>query len=155
MLTRQADKKHHRLEKEVISKATRVIVVGNTMQQEFRDAFHRNIDVITNGFDEDDTVQKELTPSPKFSIAHVGTIVRTRNPKLVWNALSDLIVEIPGFAADLEIRLTGKVDIEIRNSLRDANLESYVRFIDYLPHDEVASEQHNASLLLLILAMTS
>ncbi len=151
MLTNGADKKHHLMEHEVLTKATRVIVVGKTMQQEFMDDFHRKIDVITNGFDEDDSFIQVKPISSNFMIAHVGTIVRSRNPKALWKALDKIINEVPGFADDLEIRLTGKVDIEVRNSLKDNNLEKFVTYTNYLPHAEVALEQQKASLLLLIL----
>ena len=151
MLTGWADRRHHDLEKSVVSVADRVVVVGPTMQHEFSEKYHRNIDVITNGFDTDDVLHADTIRNDKFVIAHVGTLVRTRNPVNLWNVLSDLISEHADLRKDLSIRLTGKVDLAVRNSLASAGLEKYVTYVDYLPHDLVAGEQKSASVLLLIL----
>lgn len=158
-LTSWADKKHHKLEQQVVTDAARVIVVGHQMKMEFEEAFGRNIDVITNGFDEDDVVNQLAVGSSRqgdtgFIIAHVGTLVRSRNPLALWKALSELMKSDADFARQLQIRLTGKVDLAVRNSLREFGLENNVTYIDYLPHSEVISEQQNASVLLLILNNT-
>ncbi len=151
MLTGWADRRHHDLEKSVVSVADRVVVVGPTMQHEFSEKYHRNIDVITNGFDTDDVLHADTIRNDRFVIAHVGTLVRTRNPVNLWKVLSDLISEHADLRNDLSIRLTGKVDLAVRNSLASSGLEKYVTYVDYLPHDKVAGEQKSASVLLLIL----
>jgi len=153
-LTSWADKKHHALEKKVVTNATRVVVVGNQMKMEFEQAFGRKVDLITNGFDEDDVTKQLTPPINKFTIAHVGTLVRSRNPVALWKALAHLTKSDHEFGNILEIRLTGKVDIEVRNSIIAYELEKYVTYIDYLPHNKVISEQQNASVLLLILNNT-
>ncbi len=153
-LTSWADKKHHALEKQVVTNATRVVVVGNQMKREFEEVFARKVDVITNGFDEDDIIQQLSAHANKFIIAHVGTLVRSRNPVSLWKAVASLTKSNPEFGKKLEIRLTGKVDLEVRNSIRDNGLENHVTYIDYLPHNEVIGEQQNASILLLILNNT-
>jgi glycosyltransferase involved in cell wall biosynthesis len=156
MLTSLADRKHHRLEKSVVTGATRVVVVGKTMKEEFEREYARKVDVITNGFDEDDVrqVPAENAGQDKFIIAHVGTLVRSRNPVVFWNAVSRKVKADAGFSEHLEIRLTGKVDIAVRNSIKDAGLDPCVKYIEYLPHDKVVAEQQRASLLLLVLNNT-
>ena len=57
MLTGYADRKHHKLEHQVVTHADRVVVVGNTMKEEFEAAYNRKIDVITNGYDSEDVNQ--------------------------------------------------------------------------------------------------
>ncbi len=79
-LSSWADAKHHRLEKEVVQKADAVVTIGKTMQEEFSASFKRNIHCITNGFDHDDILNTSATVDLKFSIAHIGTMVKTRNP---------------------------------------------------------------------------
>ena len=151
MLTQLAEKKHYQLEREVITRATRVVVVGNTMKKEFEQEYKRHVDVITNGYDSDDVKAHTIPSTGKFSIAHVGTLVRSQNPVVLWNTLSEMARKDAAFKNDLEIRLTGKVDLEIRNSLKEAGLISNVTFIDYMPHNQVISEQQRAMLLLLVL----
>lgn len=154
MLTSRADRIHHDLEKKVVTDATRVVVVGRTMKQEFEDTYHRKVDLITNGFDTEDITTAGSVSNEKFVIAHVGTLVRTRNPENLWNAVSDLLKELPELKNKLSIRLTGKVDLAVRNSIDSAGLTPYVTYVDYLPHDRVAIEQQSASVLLLILNNT-
>ncbi|MBL0341650.1 MAG: glycosyltransferase [Bacteroidetes bacterium] len=138
-LTAWADKKHHALEKQVVTEATRVIVVGHEMKLEFENAFGRKVDLITNGYDEDDVVDKSAVGSGSrqgdtgFIIAHVGTLVRSRNPLALWKSLAALVKNNADFARQLQIRLTGKVDIAVRNSLREFGLENNVTYINYLP----------------------
>lgn len=154
MLSRKADKKHHELEKQVISTATRVVVVGNTMKEEFESAYNRNVDVITNGFDPDDFPQTGKFRKTGFTIAHIGSLVRSRNPESLWKAIDILRKEMPEFNSEIQIRLTGKVDVSVRSSIEKYGLSDITNYVSYLPHDQVVTEQQNASLQLLLLNNT-
>lgn len=155
MLTKAADRKHHRLEKTVLQKADAVVSVGKTMNEEFtglagetdKNKFH----VITNGYDDNDLPSEEIPLSKKFSILHSGTLVRTRNPVILWSALADLIKEHPSLADDLEIVLTGKVDVSVIESFKKYRLEKWVRRTGYVSHDEVIKQLRSAQVLLLVL----
>ncbi len=162
MLTTLADRKHHKLEREVVTGASRVVVVGKTMKQEFERDFKRKVDVITNGYDADDVkttgenkfLSHDAGIDKKFIIAHVGTLVRSRNPITLWKAIATMVNTDADFEKRLQIRLTGKVDIAVRTKLKELGLERFVTYIEYLPHDEVISEQQQASVLLLVLNHT-
>ena len=54
MLTKSSDEKHRQLEKEVLKNADSVVAVGWKMAEDFKKIVDRNIEVITNGYDEDD-----------------------------------------------------------------------------------------------------
>lgn len=149
-LSHKADNLQHKLEKEVLLKADAVTVVSRGMLLEFEQIIERPIKVITNGFDEDDLKNTEgIIPDEKFSIAHIGSLVKTRNPLVLWNVLSTLIYEIPEFEQALQIKLVGKIDFEVRTSLENLGLIKYVREIEYLPHNEVVKEQLRSRVLLL------
>lgn len=154
MLTLRADRKHHQLEKEVLINADVVTVVGKTMAEEFETIAARNINVITNGFDSEDAGLEKIELDKKFTIAHIGTLVRSRNPVMLWQALADLLTEQKDFADKLEIKLIGKVDFQVRQSIRVNKLDDYVKYTDYLPHAQVAMQQQQAQVLLLILNNT-
>ncbi len=149
-----ADTKHHRLEREVVTKADAVVTIGKTMQEEFSSAFKKNIYCITNGFDQDDVLHATQILDKKFSIAHVGTMVKTRNPIILWQALSELLTEIPDLKTDLEIKLVGKADLEASQALEKYQLTSFVNRIDYLSHDEVIKIQQQSQVLLLVVNNT-
>jgi glycosyltransferase involved in cell wall biosynthesis len=155
-LGKKADQKHHQLEKKVLEKADAVTVISPGMEKEFRSIVKRDYAVIPNGFDAEDLppVSNETQKGNKFSLAHIGSLTKTRNPDNLWEALKQLLSENENFAADLEIRNIGKMDFSAVESLQEYGLESFVKRIDYLPHNEVITEQRNASLLLLLINNT-
>lgn len=151
MLSASADKLHHQMEKDVVTKADEVIVVGNTMKQEFESQFNRKIHVITNGFDTTDFPVQQNSATKDFVIAHVGTLVKTRNPLALWEAINSLGNNKDELKQHLRLRLTGKVDISVKKAIADHDLEDVTDYVDYLSHDKVVLEQMNATLLLLVL----
>ncbi|MCX6283589.1 MAG: glycosyl transferase family 1, partial [Bacteroidetes bacterium] len=71
-----------------------------------------------------------------------------------WIALQEFIAETPGFAAELEIKLVGKVDYKVMEAIEQHGLASFVRKIDYMPHDQVVKCQQQSRVLLLIINNT-
>lgn len=152
-----ADNKHKRLEKEVLRECDAVVSVGQLMSDEFveinggqKEKFH----VITNGFDEDDLLKSTVEKDKKFSIAHIGTLVKTRNPRTLWKVLSELVKENEAFKNALEIKLVGKLDIAVKESIEEHGLNSFINKIDYLPHDKVIAEQQRSQVNLLLVNKT-
>ena len=160
-LSRYADKLHHKMEMEVLINADILLTIGNTMKEEFKEMLLKNnnaknsdkIKALTNGYDEDD-IKNVTGLDKKFSIAHIGTLTPSRNPEVLWKGLSELIKENPDFSADLEIKLVGKADINILQSMKDAGLENYIRKTEYLDHDKVIELQQQSQVLLLLINNT-
>lgn len=153
LLTNYADKTHHKLEKKVLKAADAVTVISPGMKKEFFEIVNREYHVIPNGFDIDDYSSIEVTQNKntKFSLAHIGSLTKTRNPENLWIALSELIQTDSIFANDLEIHNIGKLDINVRESIIASGLETHLKETDYLPHNTVVTEQKNASVLLLLI----
>ncbi len=161
MLTSSADKKHHRQEMSVLKNADIVLSVGNAMNEEFRGMYlaaggdnPSKFRLITNGFDAEDVSVSEVQKDKKFSIAHIGTLVKDRNPEGLWQVLKDLLKTNVEFRKQLEIKLVGKVDFYVKEQLKAYGLEKYVRWIEYLPHAEVIEEQRRSRVLLLLVNNT-
>lgn len=157
MLTASSDAKHKKLELEVLSGADSIISVGKTMSEDFKKIYTKQPEkfhVITNGYDEDDVYKGVLEKDKKFSIAHIGTLVKSRNPETLWKVLKTLVNENENFKKDLEIKLVGKVDFFVKEQIEIYGLSSFVRKIDYLPHDEVIKEQQKTKVLLLLVNQT-
>jgi glycosyltransferase involved in cell wall biosynthesis len=161
MLGKTADKKHHDMEMSVLQNADDVISIGKTMSDEFAEMYRRaggkqtsKFKVITNGYDEEDISKTQLEKDKKFSIAHIGTLVKDRNPDVLWKVLGELIKENDTFEKQLEIKLVGKIDIFVKEELERYGLDKYVRKIDYLPHNEVIAEQQRSKVLLLLVNNT-
>lgn len=158
-LTAWADAKHKRLENEVLNECDAVISIGNGMDTEFQ-AINNNksqankFHVITNGFDDDDLLKTQVEKDKKFSIAHIGTLVKSRNPEGLWTVLKELTSENNKFNDALEIKLVGKLDIAVKDSIEKHGLWQFVRKIDYLPHNEVIAEQQRSRVNLLLVNQT-
>ncbi len=153
-LTARADRRHRELEERVLRQADAVTVISRSMAEDFRRIVARDYTVITNGYDEADLSGPEPERDTKFSIAHIGTMVSTRNPETLWEALKQLLKELPELADDLEIKLVGRVDHTVTASLESYGLAGFVNRTEYLPHDRVTDCQRRSQVLLLLINNT-
>ncbi|MHC1774813.1 MAG: glycosyltransferase [Lentimicrobium sp.] len=151
MLSPRADRKHHRQEMSVLRTADEVVVISRSMKSDFLKIHPRDYSVITNGFDEEDVLAEGIEPDRKFTISHIGTMVKTRNPVILWQVLKTEAEENREFAQNLEIKLVGSVDFSVSASLEKAGLGRYVNKISYLPHNEVIKIQQQSQVLLLLI----
>lgn len=154
LLTSWADKKHKKLERQVLQTADHVITVSRANKEAFERMGFRHISVITNGYDPDDLVTDTVKPDKAFSIAHIGTFMYNRNPKTLWQTLSKLVSENPEFAKDLEIKLAGKVDKRIIKQIYHHHLEAFLAQKGYLPHNQAILELKRSQILLLVINKT-
>lgn len=153
-LTRLSDKKHKLLEKKVLQRADRVIAIGKTMQYEFKQLGGRNVDVITNGFDNDDVEFDDYkTSNSDFSLVHIGTLNKTRNFDFFWRTLARFIQN--NQTRRINVKLIGSIDYSVKDSVDKYNLGEFVTIIDYVPHSEVIKQMLDASVLLLFVNNTA
>jgi len=146
-LTQRSKAKHHQLEQEVLINADVTLVVGETMKKNY-EKFSNNIHVITNGYDSEEQKEIEVKLDEKFSITHIGLMNADRNPKIVWEALSELSQENAEFSEDLEIKLIGNIANEVEEELAKYQFKNITR-IAYVPHSEVQEHQKASQVLLL------
>ena len=154
-LSKRADAKHHKLEFSVLKNSNVVTVISSGMREDFLNIYNRNYDVIPNGFDESDVEKNnEIKLDKKFTIAHIGSMVKSRNPIVFWKSISELINENENLENDIEILLVGSVDFSIKKSIEEFNLKQFVNYVEYLPHDEIIKVQRKTQVLLLIINNT-
>ncbi|MEE4178043.1 MAG: glycosyltransferase family 4 protein [Bacteroides sp.] len=149
MLTRWADKKHKRLERNVLKLADRVLIVSKNWAKDLKGINPREIEVLTNGFDPEDFEGLPDFTYDTFSITHLGSLNADRNPHQLWNALAELVKENEFFRENLLIRLIGKTDISVMEALEKNGLTPFVEKVDYLPHDQALAQASQSALLLL------
>lgn len=145
-LSASSKKKHQQLEKQVLQAADKLIVTSITTRKEFEQKTQKPIRCITNGFD-GGFVAKKLDSN--FTISHIGTLLTDRNPNGLWQALQELVKENTAFAENLKIQLIGVVGEEVLASLREYNLEKYVDYLGYQPHEKILGYQFKSQVLLL------
>ncbi len=148
-LTAMGDRRHHRMEAAVLKNATRVVTVTPSWAKDFVKLSGRDdITVITNGYDPADFIGRQTEPDGKFSICHIGSMNKDRNPHLLWKILKEMVND-QSFAEKLVIRLVGQVDHSILQSIEESGLTPFLEHIPFVPHAEVIDHLCNSYLLLL------
>jgi len=148
-LTRMAERKHRKLEKEVLDSCDAIISVTPLVQADFRTATGTPVELVTNGFDEDDFKAVTYDSRDFFSVVHTGLFASDGNPLMLWEALSRKCASDSEFRDKLRIRLSGKVDREIADAIEQRGLGGNLLNLGYMPHEEVTREQREASVLIL------
>lgn len=147
-LTKTSQKKHMYLEQKVLNTADQILVTSEVTKKEFQLKTENPIEVITNGYD------THYVPKPvkdlKFSIAHIGSLLSERNPKLLWKSLKELIKENKAFKEAFQLNLIGVVSDEVLKSIYENDLKEVVNLMGYVDHKEAIKLQMQSRVLLLI-----
>ncbi|TBX65757.1 glycosyl transferase family 1 [Flavobacterium silvisoli] len=147
-LSTYAEKKHKALEREVLNAADTIIVTSKTTKTEFQAITPKPIEVITNGYDVEKITKQPL--DEKFTLAHIGSFLSERNPRILWKALKELVKEHADFRNDFQLKLIGAVSQEVLDTISEFRLTDYVLNLGYLSHREAVEHQRKSQVLLLI-----
>lgn len=147
-LTKNSHKKHKKMEYEVLTFADKIIVTSDVTKAEFAQITEKPIIVITNGYD--DEVYQDYQLDDKFTFSHIGSFLSKRNPKILWEVLSELIESSSGFKRDFQLNLVGFVSENVMESIENNNLSNYVNNVGYVSHKQSIVFQKKSQLLLLI-----
>jgi len=151
MLSPRADRKHKRLEADVLKTADRVVTVSRSWAEDLTKLGVTRTEVITNGFDPDDLPAEKPEPAASFQLCHIGSLNRDRNPEFLWKYLGEKSKADEDFKKELMIRFIGPTDYSVFESLERNGLSSFAEKTAYLPHDAVIRETARSRLLLLLL----
>ena len=147
-LSSYAEKKHKALEHKVLNTADTIIVTSKTTKAEFEAITSQPITVITNGYDVEQVTKQPL--DEKFTLAHIGSFLSERNPRILWKALKELTKEHKEFAADFQLKLLGAVSQEVLDTIAEFKLQDFVLNLGYVSHQEAVEHQRKSQVLLLI-----
>lgn len=147
-LTPTSAEKHKQLEKDVLQSADDILVTSFETQAEFQSKTSTPIHLITNGYDDEDVQVDDLDEA--FSLAHIGSLLSQRNPKILWEVLAELIKEVENFKSFFELRLVGNVSEDVVQSINDHGLKNYLSLVGYVNHQKAIEIQKSAQVLLLI-----
>ena len=136
------------LEKQVLDSASAIVTVTKPLQQEFQSMTSTPVHCITNGYDESD-FRQIIEPDGFFNITHTGLFAADGNPETLWKVLEDKCRTDSEFRKLLRIRLVGKTDREITESVMEHGLAENLRNLGYQTHQVATREQMGASVLLL------
>ena len=143
-----AENRHRKLEKKVLDNASVIVAVSPMVMDEFKEMTETPVELITNGYDESD-FDIVVEDDDSFNITHTGLFAADGNPETLWEVLAEKCQSNREFAKSLKIRLIGKTDKEITDSIRNAGLEDNLLDFGYQNHLTAVKEQKSASLLIL------
>lgn len=147
-LTEASAKKHKDMEKKVLTTADFLLVTSPTTKKEFEAITNKPIHVITNGYDVENVGRPAL--DEKFTLAHIGSFLSERNPRILWKALRELTKENAEFRKHFELKLIGATSQEVLDAIEEFKLSAFVNNLGYVSHQESVEQQRKSQVLLLI-----
>jgi len=150
-----ARKRHKALEREVLQKADRVITIAPYHVDRFQKLGGRKVDLITNGFDEDDFHGIERRRTAKFTIRHIGMVDELRDPRPFMLSVKEVLAEQPSWMEKIEVEFIGSVNTAFKTFVAgDPVLSLVTRFRQPMPHAELVKLYGETDVQLLVLAHT-
>jgi glycosyltransferase involved in cell wall biosynthesis len=143
---------HRQLESKVLRLADRIITITPFYVRQFEGLAKRPVELITNGFDEEDFQNLNYIRQDIFLIRHVGIINEKCDPRPFMMALKEFVLTYPVFKNSILIEFIGEVHPDFKLFVEnDAVLRSISKFAGNIPHRELLKCYGESSLLLLIL----
>lgn len=147
-LSETSQQRHKKMERDVLNTVDSIIVTSPTTKAEFEQLTNKPVTVITNGYDVELVAKEPL--DEKFTLAHIGSFLSERNPKILWESLSELVSEDAEFKDKFELKLIGAVSQEVLTSIEQHGLTNYVNNMGYVSHSEAVKQQRKSQVLLLV-----
>ena len=132
----------------MLQTADQIIVTSENTKREFQHKTQKPITVITNGYDVFNV--QRVKKDAKFTLAHIGSLLSERNPKVLWKVLSEFIQDNEEFKNSFELQLIGVVSDDVMTSISEFGLKSYVNVVGYVSHEEALKAQRQSRVLLLV-----
>lgn len=145
-----AKRKNKRLEEKVLKTADVVVTVGNELKKYF-DRFNSNVELITNGFDDEVDNHEKIELSQKFSLSYIGLLPKSSLPTNLLMAIQRLIDENSDFKNDIELNFIGDIHESVSALIHELQLSNYTNFFGYVPHKEAIKYQKSAQVLLVLI----
>ncbi|MBT1705492.1 glycosyltransferase [Chryseosolibacter indicus] len=144
---------HRKMEKKVLTLADVITTITPFYVSHFEKLAKRKVQLLTNGFDEDDFKGLKHEVKDNFTICHVGVINEKCNPRPLMNVIFKLIKENKDFASKVRIDFVGEVHSDFKSFVeQNKTLSSVTSFVPSIPHKELVRVYASSSLLLLILS---
>lgn len=143
---------HRRLEARVLKSADVLITITPFYVRQLSALAGRKVNLITNGFDENDFAGIHYQRSPHFIIRHVGIVNELCNPRPFMAALRRLAERNAEFAREVRMEFIGEVHPAFRGTVeQDPVLSRFTVFTGNLPFTQLMPRYGDASLLLIVL----
>jgi len=138
------------LEKKVLKTCDRIITVGKSLKNHFSSktgGIQNKIEVITNGFDDDDFTGYTASEPEKFTISYIGTL----SDSYPVNGLLEALNKLSNEEFELKLRFVGTVSKKQKDLIHSKLKESDLEFVHYVDHASAIKYMLDTTLLLLII----
>ena len=148
--TEGTKQKYKSLETAVLKTADQTVVISPGMKEQFEDRA-KKIDVILNGYDEDNFLPGKVylnTPESEkgfFTIRYIGNLMASQNPSNLWRAIAELRQTS---AAKIKLDFTGRVDAEVQSNITTEGLSDITTYNPFTDQQTAINLTRHASLLL-------
>ena len=155
-LTKLARKLHRQKEHEVLATADKVITIAPFHVVRFEELGGRKVNLLTNGFDEDDFAAIQHKRTSKFALRHIGIVDELRDPRPILQSLKELCQNEADFENSVEVEFIGNVNSAfVKYVTDDEVLNKLCTFRNTIPHSELLKLYGETDVQLLVLAHTS
>lgn len=154
-LSPRADRRHRRMEREVLTQADEVVTVSWRWAKDLEALGAKHVAVITNGYDDADLPAQRETIDERYSLVHAGSMSPTRDQPGLWKLLAALCAQDSAFAERFVLRFIGPVDASVIASVKAAGLGDCMDRLGRLPRAEAMREIAKARVLLLPINTTA
>ena len=137
-------------EKSVLKSADRIITVGNSLKELFSSkipGIKEKIEVISNGYDEEDFAGIDASKPEIFTISYIGTLSGSYPVRGFITAIKMLTEKGISF----RLKFTGVVSREQKELIISTVGSSNVEFISFSAHSTAVKNMLDSSVLLLII----
>ncbi len=137
-------------EKNVLRKADRIITIGSALKKIFSSkvpGITRKIDVISNGYDEEDFINVKPSKPDIFTISYTGTL----SDAYPINGFLDAVKNFNLIDKPLILRFIGTVSLKQKELILSETKDLNIEFISYVDHTTAVKYMLETSALLLII----
>lgn len=151
-LSRFARKRHQQLEKMVLTSADKVTTITPFYVRHFERLGGRKVNLLTNGYDEEDFQDFTIESTDRFVIRHVGIVNEKCNPIPFMEAVAALCKQYPEFKNAVQVDFVGQVNAHFARYVQEHTvLKTITTLTPTIPHKEVVKLYGKSALLLLVL----
>ncbi len=145
-LTPWAEKKHLKLEKEVMQTADHVVAASFTDAENYTQ-LGANVTSITNGFDT--LLETTHTQNPQFTISYIGKLELQRNASSFWECIEEIAQENKEFEKQLIINMVGSIDPRVQSNLEKSAIAHHIRWIGFVSFEKAKEYMQKSDVLLI------
>lgn len=145
--TARTERVDQALENRVLREADQTVVISPGMEREFAGRA-KALQVIVNGFDEEDLYRGERAASTHFRLCYIGNMKPNQQVPELWKAAAQCCAEDEAFKRDFRVHFTGSLDGSVAALIEEAGLGEALITDGFVQHTEATKRMALAPMLL-------